>query len=129
VAAWSYAFAQEGLGRGTMEEARTLAARRIPQGDIFLWDDQGPASMAIRARPTPHVYTVTGVYTPPELRGRGYASACVSALSQLLLDSGKQFCSLFTDLSNPVSNSIYRKIGYEPVCDFTEFRFERESEK
>jgi predicted GNAT family acetyltransferase len=41
----------------------------------------------------------------------------------MILDSGKKFCFLFTDQANPTSNSIYQKIGYEPVCDFHEYTF------
>jgi hypothetical protein len=67
--------------------------------------------------------SVGPVYTPPERRGRGYATACVAALSQTILDEGWAFCTLFTDLANPTSNSIYQKIGYHPVCDFAEYRF------
>jgi predicted GNAT family acetyltransferase len=63
------------------------------------------------------------VYTPPDLRQRGYATACVASLSQMLLDEGWQFCTLFTDLANPTSNSIYRKIGYKPVGDFHDYLF------
>ena len=58
---------------------------------------------------------IGGVYTPPESRGHGYASACVAALSQRQLDAGRAFCALYTDLANPTSNSIYQKIGYRPV--------------
>jgi predicted GNAT family acetyltransferase len=121
---WHYAFQLEAMGGGDQERSKTMIERRIPEGDLFIWDDNGPVSTAIRTRPTPHGYTVSFVYTPPELRGRGYASACVAALSQQLLDSGKQFCTLFTDLSNPTSNSIYQKVGYRPVCDFTEYSFD-----
>lgn len=123
VVAWNLAFTIEALGQDSLEEAQKMAAQRIPQDDVFLWDDHGPVSVAYRARPTPHGCTVTGVYTPPDLRGRGYASACVAGLSQVILNSGKQFCTLFTNLANPISNSIYQKIGYQPVCDFTEYRF------
>lgn len=123
IAAWHLAFSLEALSRGSDEDSRKAAARLIPAGAAFLWEDEKPVSMAVLTRPTPHGGTVTGVYTPPALRGRGYASACVAALSQRLLDSGKQFCNLFTDLANPTSNSIYQKIGYRPVCDFTEYRF------
>lgn len=70
------------------------------------------------------IAAVNLVYTPPELRRRGYASACVAALSQLLLDAGWKFCCLFTDMSNPTSNHIYQQIGYTPVCDFNEYIFE-----
>lgn len=63
------------------------------------------------------------MYTPPELRGRGSASALVAAANQAQLDAGRRFCFLFTDLANPTSNKIYRDIGYEPVCDVDEYRF------
>lgn len=63
------------------------------------------------------------VYTPREKRGKGYASACVAAMSQLLLNQGRKYCFLYTDLANPTSNHIYQAIGYEPVCDADMYRF------
>jgi predicted GNAT family acetyltransferase len=48
----------------------------------------------------------------------------VAGISRHLLSMGKSRCVLFTDLANPVSNSIYAKIGYTPVCDFDEYGFE-----
>jgi predicted GNAT family acetyltransferase len=123
VAEWAFAFQQEALGEGSVEEARQLAERRMKAKEIFLWEDGRPVSVAARARPTPRGITVSLVYTPPEFRRRGYATSCVAALSQRLLDSGRQFCALFTDLSNPTSNSIYQKVGYVPVCDFNEYVF------
>ena len=125
---WQTSFLKEALGEYKPEMARRNSARRIATEEAFIWDDHGPVSMAIKTRPTPHGCTVSGVYTPPELRGRGYATSCVAALSQRLLDSGKQFCNLFTDLANPTSNSIYQKIGYEPVCDFSVYRFDEAGE-
>jgi predicted GNAT family acetyltransferase len=64
------------------------------------------------------------VYTPPHLRKQGYATSCVAALTQRMLDSGKRFCCLYTDLTNPTSNAIYQKIGYQPVCDSEDLVFE-----
>jgi predicted GNAT family acetyltransferase len=46
-----------------------------------------------------------------------------SCLSQKLLDSGRRFCFLFTDLANPTSNHVYQAVGYEPVGDADEYRF------
>ena len=63
------------------------------------------------------------VYTPREYRGRGYASNAVGELTRRLLGSDRKFCTLFTDKSNPTSNSIYVKIGYEPVADFEHVKF------
>jgi len=99
-------------------------AQRIAASEYFIWDDGGPVSLAGTGRHTTHGMAIGPVYTPPELRNRGYASACVATLSQHLLDQGWQFCCLFTDLGNPTSNSIYQRIGYRPVCDFNEYDFE-----
>lgn len=108
------------------EKSYEMAKNRIQEKSIFLWEDEGKVvSMAAKARPTQNGCTVNLVYTPKELRGRGYASSCVAALSQHLLDSGYKFCSLFTDLANPTSNSIYMKIGYKPVGDFDGYIIER----
>jgi predicted GNAT family acetyltransferase len=91
---------------------------------LFVWDHAGPVSMASATGLTPNGIRVNGVYTPPEHRGRGYATACVAALSARLLADGRRFCFLFTDAANPTSNAIYRRIGYVPVAEVQEYRFE-----
>ena len=95
----------------------------VAEGRMYVWEDGVPVSMAGWAGLTPGGVRIGYVYTPPEYRGRGYASACVADLSQLLLDRGRRFCALFADLANPVSNRIYARIGYKPVCDFAEYSF------
>ncbi len=99
--------------------------KRIDQGRMYVWDNGAPVSMAACDGPTPRGMRINFVYTPPEHRGYGYASACVADLSQLLLDQACRFCALFTDLANPVSNRIYARLGYRPVCDFDDYTFER----
>ena len=62
------------------------------------------------------------VSTPP--RNKGYASSGVAILTKRMLDNGKRFCCLFTDLANPTSNSIYQRIGYGEICDVEDWIFE-----
>ena len=126
VARWHSAFQSDIHGRADEERAQRVTRARIHEGDIYLWDDGQVVSVAMKNRPTRHGISVGLVYTPPELRGRGYATACVGELSRRLLDAGWEFCALFADLDNPISNHIYLRIGYEPVCDFREIRFEDE---
>ena len=57
------------------------------------------------------------LYTRRGKNVKGYASSCVSTLSQLMLDSGFQTTSLYTDMTNPTPNKIYMEIGYEHVAD------------
>jgi predicted GNAT family acetyltransferase len=114
LAGWISGFLSEVREVGDSE---ALVAERLQRGRLYVWDDDGPRTMAAWAGKTPHGVRVNFVYTPPESRGKGYASACVAALSQQLLDEGNDFCCLYTDLSNPISNSIYQKLGYHPVSD------------
>jgi predicted GNAT family acetyltransferase len=124
VTQWALAFQEEALAPSVPGETREMIGRRISDQEIYLWEDEQPVSMAAKNRPISNGISVSFVYTPPEFRKRGYATACVASLSQLLLDSGWQFCTLFTDLSNPTSNHIYQTIGYTPVCDFNEYVFD-----
>jgi uncharacterized protein len=125
MAQWVYAFQNEALPHETadLQAAKLIAANLLQLGNLFLWDDGGPVSMAAQARPTRRGCAINLVYTPPEHRGHGYASACVARLSQHLLDHGFKFCTLFTDQSNPTANRIYQAIGYHPVTDFSDLRF------
>lgn len=124
---WREAFGLEALG--VVDLPRVVKAvdenlKGTPGRGDYLWEDSQPVSLAAYAGPTPNGIRIGPVYTPPEFRGRGYASACVAGLSQLLLDEGRKYCFLFTDLSNPTSNHIYQVIGYEPVCDFDKYIFD-----
>jgi GNAT superfamily N-acetyltransferase len=91
----------------------------------YLWEDEAGrvVSLVGASGQTPHGIRIAPVYTPPERRGRGYASNLTAAASQDQLDNGRELCFLFTDLANPTSNKIYRQIGYQPVCDVNLYRF------
>lgn len=125
--AWDTAFRREAFPEmppNSEEVARSVNFRlRSEIAGIYLWDDGGAVCYVGYGGPTPHGIRIGPVYTPPEARKRGYASACVAGVSQLLLESGREFCFLFTDLRNPTSNHIYQQIGYRGVCDFTEYGF------
>eukprot|EP01006_Ploeotia_vitrea_P006372 TRINITY_DN12938_c0_g1_i1.p1 TRINITY_DN12938_c0_g1~~TRINITY_DN12938_c0_g1_i1.p1 ORF type:complete len:301 (-),score=20.97 TRINITY_DN12938_c0_g1_i1:96-998(-) len=108
---------------------QNMTKGRLQDGFMFFWEIEGkPVCMAGLTRPTAHGISVAPVYTPKELRGKGYATSCVAALSQLMLDKGKQFVCLFTDLSNPTSNKIYTKIGYKPTGDFRVHEFKEKGQ-
>jgi predicted GNAT family acetyltransferase len=123
VAKWRYAFHVDIFWEADQEEEHQGARRGIEAGDIYLWEEGRPASMAMKTRPTRNGISISLVYTPPELRGRGYSTACVGELSRLLLESGWGYCALFVDLSNAAAKRVYQKIGYEPTCDYDEYEF------
>jgi uncharacterized protein len=117
---WMDEFVAEALPDGPHPEtSEDFVDRREedPDAGLVIWEDDGAVSLAGFGGRTPNGIRVGPVYTPPDLRGRGYASALTAALTQRLLDSGRRFCFLYTDLANPTSNSIYQRIGYRPVAD------------
>jgi RimJ/RimL family protein N-acetyltransferase len=119
---WSRAFLHE-VG----DEAEDAAAEvdgRLAYGGLTVWEAGGtPVSMAGITRIVHAVARVSGVYTPPELRGRGYAGGATAAVSQAALDAGAAELVLYTDLANPTSNALYDRLGYRPVEDRTQLSF------
>jgi uncharacterized protein len=116
---WMVAFGAEIDEPALSAEAARAVARLTSMNDLALWERDGRAvSMAAVTRRTPWSSSVGLVYTPPQLRAQGFASAVTAELSQRELDAGQRYCSLLTDLANPTSNRIYAAIGYEPRCDF-----------
>lgn len=123
---WIEGFESEALPyeRTSRVANRANALRRARAGNTYFWEVDGRAvSMAALARPSRNGICVNFVYTPPEFRGRGYASAITAAVTRTGLESGHRFCCLYTDLSNPTSNSIYMKLGYRPVVDSAHYQF------
>ncbi|MFW6293519.1 MAG: GNAT family N-acetyltransferase [Spirochaetota bacterium] len=100
-----------------------VTAPDAERGLVLFEREDIPVSMAGYSGSTPNGIRVVLVYTPPELRGHGYASAAVAELSRRLLAGGRRFCFLFTELSNPTSNHIYQEIGYRPVSDVDSWSF------
>ena len=66
---------------------------------------------------------ISGVYTPKEERGKGYAYNLVYTLSKKCLDEGAEYCVLYTDAENPISNYVYEKIGYVKRVECEEIEF------
>jgi predicted GNAT family acetyltransferase len=133
VVRWFEAFAEEvehegAPGRGDAGRAVERRYAATTSG-FLLWEDGGDVvSLAGWGGQTPNGIRIGPVYTPPEARGRGYATALSAELSQRLLDGelfpgGRRFCFLYTDLANPTANAIYERIGYRRVCESAEIAF------
>ena len=127
-AQWYRAFAAEASpedeppGDGEIE-------RKAASGDCLFWVAGGePVSLAGIVRRTRKAAAIALVYTPPELRGRGYAGSVTAAVVEKVYGEGRPTACLYTDLSNPWSNRCYAKIGFEPVCESWFFIQQRDAE-
>ena len=120
---WAIAFQEDvGLQEG-MERAQTVAYKKLERKEYFLWEcNDQLVSMAATTRPTRNTISINSVYTPPEHRNQGFGTSCVHALTERMLKHYPSI-TLFTDLKNPTSNSIYKQIGYVPVKEFLQMKF------
>ncbi|MFE7573544.1 GNAT family N-acetyltransferase [Streptomyces sp. NPDC057521] len=119
VAGWYVEFVRaiDGFGHrspGAWADTR-IAGRRV-----VLWEtpDSVPVSMAALTPQVAGQIRVATVYTPAELRGRGYGAAATAHASRTALDEGAAEVLLFADLANPTSNGVYQRVGFRPVTDF-----------
>ncbi|MEU4066128.1 GNAT family N-acetyltransferase [Streptomyces wedmorensis] len=118
VAAWTREFAVA-IGDEPAEDYTGFVTERITEGRLHLWEgpDGRPVSMAAVSRTIEGQARVHLVYTPPAERGNGYAAGATEAVSRAAVDAGTGQVLLFTDLANPTSNALYRRLGYRPVTD------------
>jgi GNAT superfamily N-acetyltransferase len=118
LADWFTAFAVEVHDMGAGVDQFAAARERVSYGGVTVWQAGGqPVAIACATRQVAGMARIGPVYTPPGFRGRGYGSAVTAAASRRLLEAGAEDVLLYTDLANPVSNSIYQRIGYRAVED------------
>jgi predicted GNAT family acetyltransferase len=121
--AWLDAFQDEAQPTGPNESERVVNDR-VTWGGLMFWEHEGqPVALAGRNRIAAGQARVGPVYTPPDLRGRGFGGAATAAITQDALDDGAEGVVLFTDLANPASNTLYQRLGYRPISDWTVIRF------
>jgi predicted GNAT family acetyltransferase len=104
------------------DDSRAATESMLRVRRVWLWEDEQVTSMVGAAPTLAAVGRVGPVYTPPEHRGRGYAAALTAHVTRTLLDEGATPI-LYTQLSNPTSNAVYQRLGYEPVAEITRYEF------
>lgn len=104
------------------------AGKAVENGTAYVWVDKYPVSLAASVRRTTDCVFIGQVYTPPNLRGKGYSTACIWNLSNKLFNDGFKYCALYADCANPFSNKVYQKIGYKEVFWYDQYKFNKEDE-
>lgn len=122
---WHIKFAKEALDEDMLyEEFKDKLNTRIENKSIYIFEDENHKQMAMAAstRQLVNGVSVSLVYSSKEARGKGYGLAVVYNLSKEYLRRGNKFCSLFVDKKNPISNGVYKKIGYKILEDNYDYR-------
>lgn len=116
--------AEEAFGVPVHADSQLPEAERvIANGYCFLWMVNGePVSIANIAHLSPRHGRINSVFTPPEHRKKGYASAVVAEAASHLLREGI-IPMLYADLSNPNSNGVYQSLGFQARGKIADIRF------
>ncbi len=120
---WNRAFERE-ADVVVSGESGALVDERLRSRGWLVWDDDGPVSLVGVNPAVSGAVRIGPVYTPPQRRKRGYASAAVAAASRGALADGATTCMLYTDVRNPTANKIYADVGYRPIGEWEEHSFE-----
>ncbi|PAT01258.1 hypothetical protein CI105_07315 [Candidatus Izimaplasma bacterium ZiA1] len=114
---WALDFYKDIDPNTTIKDARESVVDKVNRGTLYVLEvNDEIVSMTARARSINKTETIGFVYTPAIYRKKGYASTIVEEITKKIHNDGR-VATLYTDLSNPTSNSIYMKIGYTPHCD------------
>ncbi len=88
--------------------------RKLEDQLLYFWVDGEPKSLATLSGAICKGPRISAVYTPPSLRGNGYAFALVYELGKRHLELGSSYITLNTELGDSVE-AMYNKIGYRPI--------------
>jgi len=105
-------------------KSKIIAAEKmIDEGNLYVWYVDGHVVSTAKIG-----YKVAGfarintVYTFPDKRKNGYASALIAGVSKIALN-GNLTPVLYTDMTNPATNKMYKNIGYVEKGRLDSFSF------
>jgi len=120
---WRHDYRAETLGERPGAGLRAKSAEEIermqPLGRQFVLESEGRlVAYAAYNAATPGCVQIGGVWTPPALRGRGYARAVVAGALLHARERGVARSVLFTQTSNAAAQAAYRALGYQRTGDY-----------
>ena len=120
---WRMLYCRETLGVADTPEARSQQRASLERlharGAHFLGLEDGrPVSYGAFNAELPDVVQIGGVYTPPELRGRGYARLAVGGSLVVARERGVTRAILFTGEENTRARRSYEGLGFRVIGDY-----------
>jgi len=92
---------------------REISRRRIREGKIWVIVEDGRLRFKTEdSARTPDGMLVGGVFTDPELRGRGLATRALAVWARRLFDEGLSFLALHVNAANVPAIRAYERVGF-----------------
>lgn len=125
---WHAAFNDEVFGDPRSPESDLKAKQWIraihdERRDAVATVEDQPVSYCAITNSLEDEINIGAVYTPPELRGRGYAQCAVAGMLRDATRDGIQRAGLTALKENPASIRTYAALGFAPAFDWTITRF------
>jgi RimJ/RimL family protein N-acetyltransferase len=120
--AWRLAYDIELLGATDSPSSRRRSEEfldaQIAEGNAWVAVvENTPVSLSAFNAALPDIVQLGGIYTPPALRGRGFAKAAVAGSLLVARDRGSSRAVLFTN--NPSAERAYEAIGFRRIGDYS----------
>ena len=100
----------------------TYFLRKLSRDELFLWEDDGAKALCVVSKGCANSIRISGVYTPPQSRGRGYAGAAVSGICRTFFDNGTSFVTLLARRGDSAER-LYGNLGFESVGRQSSYTF------
>jgi GNAT superfamily N-acetyltransferase len=127
--AWGFEYDKETLGAADTPDARRRSAKfmdaRIDAANAWVAIDRGGTLLSFSSfnAVLPDIVQLGGIYTPPHLRGRGYAKTVVAHSLLAARERGATRAVLFTP--NPSAARAYEAVGFERIGSYALVLFSR----
>lgn len=120
---WRVGYALETLGETDTpqlwQNIREGLERTAAQGSSWILEDRGqPVATSSFNTRIAEMVQVGGVWTPPELRSRGYGRGVVATSLLDALEDGAQSAILFTGETNYPAQKAYTALGFRHIGDY-----------
>lgn len=125
---YRYGIEEWGVREGRdLNHARQISYQSILQETSCHWESDGKIVVIATILDYDTELPIIGnLYTNPHERGNGYGKCLVHEITRQLTRNGNDKCGIVSDASDPITNRMFREIGYEEISRYISINTIRE---
>ncbi len=106
----------DGKGERTEDQMAASIMSGLNKGNLYVLQESGSIASIVQVISSEEDKPIIGnLFTKKDNRNKGYAFKLLHTIAEGLLNNGYEDLGLFSDKSNPASNAVFVKIGFEPI--------------
>ena len=103
------------------EDIQMVAGELLQNKEVYVWEESEPVCMVTTGLRTNAGIFLAQLYTPPEQRHLGYATALLHALSQQLIQQGWLYCAIMLTEEQNRLTTLAENAGFALHGQLTEY--------